>query len=112
MKGEVKKGIILVGVVLVIVIFCIVRKQMSAVENYQDKYQGTDLTVEVDGLGREGTYTEYQNSHETVYPSEDIPIDVCDYEEGTDVTVYQDFDGAKEALYTCLLYTSPSPRDA
>lgn len=57
MKGEVKKGIILVGVVLVIVIFCIVRKQMSAVENYQDKYQGTDLTVEVDGLGREGTYT-------------------------------------------------------
>ena len=100
MKGEVKKGIILVGVVLVIVIFCIVRKQMSAVENYQDKYQGTDLTVEVDGLGREGTYTEYQNSHETVYPSEDIPIDVCDYEEGTDVTVYQDFDGAKEALYT------------
>lgn len=32
MKGEVKKGIILVGVVLVIVIFCIVRKQMSAVE--------------------------------------------------------------------------------
>ena len=84
MKGEVKKGIILVGVVLVIVIFCIVRKQMSAVENYQDKYQGTDLTVEVDGLGREGTYTEYQNSHETVYPSEDIPIDVCDYEEGTE----------------------------
>lgn len=54
----------------------------------------------MDGLGREGTYTEYQNSHETVYPSEDIPIDVCDYEEGTDVTVYQDFDGAKEALYT------------
>ena len=84
MKGEVKKGIILVGVVLVIVIFCIVRKQMSAVENYQDKYQGTDLTVEVDGLGRKGTYTEYQNSHETVYPSEDIPIDVCDYEEGTE----------------------------
>ena len=84
MKGEVKKGIILVGVVLVIVIFCIVRKQMSAVENYQDKYQGADLTVEVDGLGREGTYTEYQNSHETVYPSEDIPIDVCDYEEGTE----------------------------
>ena len=50
MKGEVKKGIILVGVVLVIVIFCIVRKQMSAVENYQDKYQGADLTVEVSFL--------------------------------------------------------------
>ena len=80
MKGEVKKGIILVGVVLVIVIFCIVRKQMSAVENYQDKYQGTDLTVEVDGLGREGTYTEYQNSHETVYPSEAIPIDAKNME--------------------------------
>ena len=62
MKGAIKKLLIFVGVIAAA---CVVLWLMSLrpVENFSEKYAGTDLTADVEGATVEGTYTKYQNAH-------------------------------------------------
>ena len=62
MKGSVKKAIIIIGVLIVLVI-CVLLN-LRPVENFQQKYEGVDLSADVEGAVREGTYTKYLNAHE------------------------------------------------
>ncbi len=100
MKGWVKKLLItLVVVAAFAVIFVLLN--LKPVENYSEKYAGVDLTADVEGAVREGTYTRYLSAHEgATYPAEDISVDLFAYAEGEDVEVYKDFEGEDKALYT------------
>ena len=97
-------------------------------ENYRDKYEGTDLTTDEEGLERTGTYTGYLSDHEGApYPRKDIDIDLLSYKEEalpeealmkerlliTDahalsaeeeaqekILVLKDYEGEKEVLFT------------
>ena len=57
MKGSVKKAIIIIGVLIVLVI-CVLLN-LRPVENFQQKYEGVDLSADVEGAVREGTYTKF-----------------------------------------------------
>lgn len=101
MKDSVKKILLMVGTVLVICILCFAMNKTSVKEDYSEKYVGTDLSVEVDGLNREGTYSEYLKKHETTaYPAQDVDVDVCAYDTGNDVKVYETYEGEEDTLYT------------
>ena len=41
----------------------------------------------------------------------DIPEEVCDLIESNDLNIYEILEGNDDLINTCLLYTSPSPRD-
>ena len=54
-----KRILLIAGAIVLIVILCFVLSNTSKNENYAEKYEGTDLSEEVEGLNREGTYSEY-----------------------------------------------------
>ena len=62
MKSSVKKVIVAACVVAVIAVIAILLS-MRDVEDFHEKYAGTDLSMEIAGMEREGTYTGYLNDH-------------------------------------------------
>ncbi len=100
MKDSVKKWILLGGLAAVVVVFLVV-KSLRGVEDFHDKYEGYDLSEDVEGAVREGTYTGYLGMHENAaHPDKDVEISLADYLSGEDVEVYDSFEGVEDALYT------------
>lgn len=100
MKNSVKKLSLLAAIVVVIVAFVLVSNYFKVVD-FHDKYEGYDLTTDVEGAEREGTYSLYLLSHpDAGHPSRNVEIDVTDYSEGEDVTVEQAEGAEGEVLYT------------
>ncbi|MBP3569769.1 MAG: extracellular solute-binding protein [Lachnospiraceae bacterium] len=100
MKGAVKKLVIFIGVIAV---GCLALWLMSLrpVENFSEKYEGTDLTADVAGATIEGTYEKYQNAHaDAAKPGQDVVVDLFSYIEGEGVEVTTEYEGADKALYT------------
>ena len=83
---------------IVIIVILITRNET---ENFSDKYAGRDLSAGVEGMEREGTYTEYLSDHaDAAYPAYDIDVDLFSYTDAEDVEVYTDYEGVDKALYT------------
>lgn len=100
MRDTVKKWILLGGIAAVIVIALVV-KSLGGVEDFHDKYEGYDLSSDVTGAVREGTYARYLSTHEGAdFPGQGVEIDVADIESASGAEVYNDFEGMAEALYT------------
>lgn len=71
------------------------------VDDFHDKYAETDLTQDVAGMERAGTYVGYLNDHiDANYAQEDVEIDIYNYEATGDVSVVNDIDGEEKALLT------------
>ena len=63
MKKTSSKIGIVAGVVLVLA-FVLILVSLRDVEDYHYKYEGVDLTKDVEGMERTGTYTGYLLAHE------------------------------------------------
>ncbi len=102
MRSTVKnKKIIIAAVIVVVAVMIVILFSLRGVENFYDKYAGVDLTVDVEGMERAGTYTGYLNSHtDAAYPAQNIDVDLFDYDATGEVEVYNDYEGVEEALYT------------
>ena len=100
MKNSTKKivaGVVIVAVVALFAFFVL----RDDVENFSDKYAGADLTKDVEGMERAGTYTGYLNDHEgAAYPGQGVDIDLFGYTDAQDVEVYEDYEGEAKALFT------------
>ena len=102
MKGWIKKAIIAVIVVAAFVVLCVLLS-MRKVDNFADKYAGTDLNKDVAGMERTGTYTGYLIDHsDASLASEDVDIDIFNYTAGGEgeVSVVNDYEGVEKALLT------------
>lgn len=74
---------------------CIIELETGG--NFQQKYEGVDLSADVEGAVREGTYTKYLNAHEdAACPAEDIEVDLFAYMEGEGVEVYEIMRGKRK----------------
>ncbi|MBQ7678331.1 MAG: extracellular solute-binding protein [Butyrivibrio sp.] len=90
------KVAIVVGVVAAFVLLCVLLS-MRKVETFEDKYAGVDLTTEVAGMERVGTYNGYLAAHGGTEASADSVSVEVDLSAGTaDGDVYREGD----ALYT------------
>ncbi len=100
MKGSIKKVIIAV-VIVAAVVGLLVLLSMRKVDDFHDKYAGVDLSKDVEGMERTGTYTGYINAHaDAALADEDVDIDIFNYSSTGDVSVYTDFEGVDKALFT------------
>ena len=100
MKGSIKKVIIAV-VIVAAVVGLLVLLSMRKVDDFHDKYAGVDLSKDVEGMERTGTYTGYINEHaDAALADEDVDIDIFNYSSTGDVSVYTDFEGVEKALFT------------
>lgn len=102
MRNSVKnKKIITAAVVVLLMVLIIILMSMRSVENFYDKYAGTDLTADVEGMEREDTYTGYLNDHAgAAHPTQSTQVDLYDYEAEGGVEVYNDYEGEEKALFT------------
>lgn len=97
MKDTLKKFLLLGSIATVIVVALIV-SNLTRVDNFYDKYAGTDLTTDAIGAVREGTYNKYLEAHaDAKFPQKDVEIDLLDYKSGEGVEAYKEVEGA---LYT------------
>lgn len=100
MKDSVKKFILLGGLAAVIIVVLVI-KNLTGVNDFHDKYEGYDLTGDVGGVVRQGTYTRYMEAHaDAACPEAQVEVDLAGYVSGEDVEVYDSFEGVEKALYT------------
>ena len=62
MNKTAKKVTITISVIAVFVLICVLLS-MRPVPNFEEKYAGTDLTVEIAGMERTGSYNGYLEAH-------------------------------------------------
>ena len=100
MKKSVKKvGICVTAFVIIAVIATLMSQEK--VTDFHEKYAGTDLTSDIEGMERSGTYMQYLASHDqSKCPKQNIKVDLFDYSSAQDVEVYSDYEGVDKALYT------------
>lgn len=102
MKSSGKKVIVTVAVIAVIALVFILLS-MRGVEDFHEKYAGVDLSADVDGLNREGTYTGYLNEHSGAKNSvQSVEVDLTKYTStgSGEVKVYDNYEGGGLALMT------------
>lgn len=100
MNSILKKVLITVAVVAAFVLICVLLS-MRAVEDFHEKYEGQDLSADVEGLERTGTYNGYLNDHKDAASTKDAVIDVDIFDFTVDEGEAQVSDeGGVEALMT------------
>ena len=100
MKSSVKKIIVAVAVVAVIALIAFLMS-LRGVEDFHDKYAGADLTKDVEGMERTGTYTGYLNDHAgAAHPAQNIEVDLYNYDSTGSVEVRSNYEGEAKALFT------------
>lgn len=100
MKSSVKKVIVAACVVAVIAVIAILLS-MRDVEDFREKYAGTDLSMEIAGMEREGTYTGYLSDHAgAADASESRDVDLFAYTSTGDVEIEENYEGAGKVLFT------------
>lgn len=100
MKSSVKKVIVAACVVAVIAVIAILLS-MRDVEDFHEKYAGTDLSMEIAGMEREGTYTGYLSDHAgAADASESRDADLFAYTSTGDVKIEENYEGAGKVLFT------------
>ncbi len=75
MNSFLKKVLITIAVVAVFVVICVLLS-MRDVEDFHSKYEGQDLSTDVEGLERIGTYSGYLEAHNGASAPKDALIDV------------------------------------
>ncbi len=100
MKDSVKKLLIAAGVIVVVLGLILIPGLFREVD-FHEKYEGYDLTTDVEGAVREGTYTLYLQAHpDAAVPSQSVDVDLAGYVSGEDVEVQTDYAGEAQVLYT------------
>ncbi len=100
MNKTLKKILIALAVVAAFTVLCIILASRK-VENFSYKYEGADLSKDVVGLEKSNTYTGYIEEHSDAQnASSDVDVDIFDYEAKGDVSLYKDYEGVDECLYT------------
>lgn len=102
MKSSVKKAIVAVAVVAVVVLIAVIMS-LQGVEDFHDKYAGVDLSTDVEGMERTGTYTGYLKAHAgAAYSTQNIEVDLFDYniDNRGEIEKVTNYEGVSEALYT------------
>ncbi len=99
-----RKTIIIIAAVLVALILIIVGIKCSDQKDYKSKYEGIDLSVDVEGTGRSDSYTAYLDKHpngkEPRLPGGFLEVKLDDYAEGKGVKILDSFEGRNDVLFT------------
>lgn len=100
MRKNIKKILIVIAVMIVIAIIAFILSLQGA-EDFHEKYAGTDLTRDVEGMERVGTYTGYLNEHADAQDMTcEAEIDLFDYVSSGKVEVYTNYEGTDKVLFT------------
>ncbi|MCR5032791.1 MAG: extracellular solute-binding protein [Lachnospiraceae bacterium] len=100
MKGWMKKTLITVAVIVAFVLLCVLLN-LRDTETFHDKYEGVDLTRDVTGMERTGTYTGYLQAHEgAALSAQDVVVDITDFTAEGEARLEASYEGEQQVLVT------------
>ena len=96
-KKIVSVPLIIIGFVLIILIW---KALVAGEDSYANKYEGADLSVDIDGIARDDTYAKYLQKFEGVArPDSVIDIDIFNYTSKSEgVSIVNDVDGEDQVV--------------
>jgi len=98
MKDSVKKLLIVVGVIVAFVVVCMLMN-LRKPKDFHSKYEGHDLTIDVTGAVRTGTYSGYLRDHaDAATPKTDVSVNVFDYTYEGEVSVDDKLPGNSQSV--------------
>ena len=110
-KAVLSKKIVKIPLCILIFVLIIVIWKLAVNDdgNYEEKYAGADLSVDIDGIARDDTYAKYLDKHkDDACPKKEVDVDIFDYlPSSTGVSVVNDVDGESQVLQSDeLVYQS------
>lgn len=100
MRDSAKKILLLSGIAAAVAGMYVVKYFTQEVD-FRSKYEGYDLTADVEGAVRAGTYTNYRLEYEdAAYPAQAVSVPLQEYVTARDVEACNDYAEAADALYT------------
>ena len=89
--------LIIVALVLIVIVWKLLAR---GADNYREKYEGADLSVDIDGIARTDTYIKYLQKYEgKPNPKQEIDVDIFDYlSSSVGVSVVNNIDGEDKAI--------------
>jgi len=102
MSKNTKKVVITLGVIAAFVVLCVILAHGKK-DDFHKKYEGTDLSVDVAGLERTGTYSGYLDEHSDAKDSaEDVDVDIFKFTNtgNGEAKVENNFEGESKVLFT------------
>ena len=100
MKKKNNTLFIVLAVIAVVAVVLIILSNRK-VADFHNKYEGVDLTKEVVGTERKGTYDKYVRSHPgAAQPAKDTVVDIYNYTAEGDVSIENGYHGEDKALLT------------
>ncbi|MBQ8946736.1 MAG: extracellular solute-binding protein [Lachnospiraceae bacterium] len=100
MNSTLKKILITAAVIAAFVVLCVLLS-LRDVEDFHEKYAGADLSTDVEGLERVGTYTGYLKQHSDAAYVKDtnIDIDIMNYRsDDGDVSISEEY--GRKSIHT------------
>ena len=101
-KAVLSKKIVKIPLCILIFVLIIVIWKLAVNDdgNYEEKYAGADLSVDIDGIARDDTYAKYLDKHkDDACPKKEVDVDIFDYlPSSTGVSVVNDVDGESRVL--------------
>ena len=96
-KKIVKIPLIIIAIVIIIVVW---KSLANGADSYLDKYEGADLTADVEGIARDDTYAKYLQKYEGMdSPDEVVDVDIFNYlSTSSGVSVVNNIDGENKAI--------------
>ncbi len=91
---------ILLGIIIFVLVIVVWKALVNGSDNYHEKYDGVDLTADVEGIARDDTYLKYLQKYEGMAsPDKTVDVDIYSYtENSTEVTLLNDIDGEERAV--------------
>lgn len=95
------RGLIVFAAIVVFIIAVVLISSLFEKDNYADKYEGANLSSDVQGLGREDTYSVYLAGLKSApYASTGFSVDVASFDTAEDAYVMDECGGISNVLYT------------
>ena len=88
------------GILVFVLIIVVWKALVNDGDNYKHKYEGADLSVDIDGIARNDTYAKYLAKYEgAATPDAEVEVDLMDYLPSSQgVSVVNDVDGESQVL--------------
>lgn len=91
----------MIAVVMVIGLALVFLLPTNRDKNYKEKYEGINLSNEIEGLGRENTYAKYLEAlANEMHPEEDIEVDLLSIASSKGVEILNQYEGVQNAIQT------------
>lgn len=89
------------AILFVALIAMIIILNTDRLKSYETKYEGTDLSREIDSISKTNTYSSYLNKHaDASVGTKEIPVSLLDYTAEGEVEVLSEYEGREDCLLT------------